>query len=99
MTVRPMNAKAFGHVGFFIRGIQFRTLGRVKTQKLAATELNPSRHVRGRGALMGPALIQMPLQLSFRSRDRAFELEIGHSPFHTGLRFSMNACTPSRKSR
>src|SRR5438093_7422450 len=50
MTVRPMNAKALGHVGFFIRGIQFRALGRVKTQKVAATELNPSRHVRGRRA-------------------------------------------------
>src|SRR5881397_1572937 len=72
MTVSPMNAKTLGHVGFFIRGIQFRALGRVKTQKLAATELNPSRHVRGRGALMGPPHPDAPPALVSIARSSSF---------------------------
>src|SRR5437773_3589976 len=146
MTVRSMNAKALGHVGFFIRGIQFRALGRVKTQKVAATELNPSRHVRGRRAFNAallhpnhpssscfaraiafsssfgrcePIISREPPSISTRTPSSSLNVvcpkqyehrevirrrllllvEIGHSPFQTGLRFSMNACTPSRKSR
>src|SRR5206468_9352852 len=136
MTVRPMNAKALGHVGFFIRGIQFRALGCVKTQKVAATELNPSRHVRGRRAFNAVLLHPNHPSSSCFARAIAFSssfgrcepiisrelpsistrnpsspltsygrsstgtarvirrrllllVEIGHSPFQTGLRFSM----------
>src|SRR5687767_7098061 len=50
MTVRPMNAKALGHVGFFIRGIQFRALLCVKAQKVTRNGIESRALMRRRYA-------------------------------------------------
>src|SRR6266542_2561057 len=77
MTVRPMNAKALGHVALFIAGIQFRALVHVKTQKVTRNETAPAALMRHASAASALDHCDRPLgalSVAPRPRDGGLEL-------------------------